>query len=671
MRYLITSVVFFIGITFSGAQDFRYGKVSKEELAQKGHPIDSSANAAVLFREEKINFNYTVYDGFVQEREVYERVKIYTKEGYEWATKKIFIYKGGSGKTEQLVNVKGTTYNLSNGKVDKDKLRNDGIFEEEYNEYTEISTLTMPNIQDGAVIEYSYKIISPFLEIDDIYFQSFIPTNKLEIFIATPQFYSYDKQVNLKALYYPKFKEGKDSRTYSSTNSSRSGTTTSQTTFNTSKSEYFDNTITVSEGNIPAIKGESFAGNIDNYISKMSLELSAILNEYGAVDKSFSSSWEKVSETIYAYKSFGGQFEKTKFFEADIAALLTDVSDPLEKITILYSYVKSKVKWNSNKGYTSRKGIREAYKEGIGNVGDINLLLIAMLKSQGINANPVLVSTKDNGIPIFPTRKGFNYVICSVENDEGIILLDATDMYSAPNILPLRVLNWQGRIIRENGTSDWVPLRPSILSSASTALNVKLTEDLSAEGKVRKSINSHSALRYRNRFVSMTTDDHIKEIEKDKGNIEVSELVIENIKNIMKPVKVSYDYELTDAMEAIGSKLYLTPLLFLADKESPFKLEKRDYPIDFILPKSDKYFINIILPDNYTVDFMPPSEIINFKNGEVSYSYIAKQNGQYLQFSITFELKNSLIDPLDYELFKGFYEKIIEKQAEQVVLIKT
>jgi hypothetical protein len=55
----------------------------------------------------------------------------------------------------------------------------------------------------------------------------------------------------------------------------------------------------------------------------------------------------------------------------------------------------------------------------------------------------------------------------------------------------------------------------------------------------------------------------------------------------------------------------------------------------------------------------------------VSYSYIAKQNGQYLQFSITFELKNSLIDPSDYELFKGFYEKVIEKQAEQVVLIKT
>ena len=670
MKYIFTIAVFILGITFLSAQDFRYGKVSKEELAQKVHPIDSSANAAVLYREEKISFVYTDHDGFVQEREVYERVKIYNNEGYKWATKKVYIYKGGSGKTEKLSNLQGTTYNLSNGKINKDKLRKDGIFEEEYNEYTGVSTLTMPNIQDGAVIEYSYKIISPFLAIDDIYFQSFIPTDKLEVFIATPQFYSYDKQVNLRALYSPKFKAGKADKTYSSTSSSRSGARISKTQFNTSKSEYFDNTITVSEENIPAVKEESYAGNIDNYISKMSFELSAILNKYGSIEKAFSSSWDKVSETIYDYDSFGGQFKKYKFFEADIAALLADVSDPVQKVAILYSYVKSKVKWNGNNGYTSRNGIREAYKEGIGTVGDINLLLIAMLKSQGINANPVLVSTRDNGIPIFPTRNGFNYVICSVENDQGMILLDATDLYSVPNVLPLKVLNWQGRIVREDGSSAWIPLTPSVLSSESTSLNVKLSEDLSVEGKVRKSLNSHSALLYRNRFASMTTDDHIKEIEEDKGSIEVSELIVENAKKIMKPVKVTYDYELMDGAEEIGDKIYLTPLLFLADKESPFKLDKRDYPIDFILPRKDKYFINIMLPDNYKVESMPVSEIVNFKQGEVSYSYIAKQNGKYLQFSITFELKNSLINSLDYELFKDFYEKVIEKQAEQIVLIK-
>ncbi len=41
---------------------------------------------------------YVKDTGFMQEREVHQRVKIYNKEGYEWATKKIYLYKGGSVK---------------------------------------------------------------------------------------------------------------------------------------------------------------------------------------------------------------------------------------------------------------------------------------------------------------------------------------------------------------------------------------------------------------------------------------------------------------------------------------------------------------------------------------------------------------------------------------------
>jgi len=49
---------------------------------------------------------------------------------------------------------------------------------------------------------------------------------------------------------------------------------------------------------------------------------------------------------------------------------------------------------------------------------------------------------------------------------------------------------------------------------------------------------------------------------------------------------------------------------------------------------------------------------------------VTKENGKYLQFSINFSLKNSLIEAENYKAFKEFYSKIIEKQAEQVVLTK-
>jgi hypothetical protein len=63
-------------------------------------------------------------------------------------------------------------------------------------------------------------------------------------------------------------------------------------------------------------------------------------------------------------------------------------------------YVKANVIWN-NYGY-SCDGVKTAYKKiKLGNVAS-NLMLTAMLRYAGLTANPVLVSTRSNGIALFP-----------------------------------------------------------------------------------------------------------------------------------------------------------------------------------------------------------------------------------------------------------------------------
>ncbi|GGI55777.1 DUF3857 domain-containing protein [Winogradskyella haliclonae] len=670
MKKLLTLITLMAFVTITKAQDYKFGKVSKEELQEKVHPIDSSANAAVLFKDEKVSFLFTQNQGFMQQREVHERIKIYNKEGYEWATHKINLYKGSSGaSSEKLLNLKGHTFNLKGSKVEKDKLKNDGIFEEKLNDFVEINTLTMPNIQDGCVIEYTYKISSPYLEIDDVYFQKRIPINELRVKVSTPQYFNYNKKSNLKAFFSPNFKESKEARSVNmATNTRKLHLGVNQNAFQTSKSEYFDNVVKISESNIPAIKSEAFAGSMDNYLSKMSFELAAILDDNGIPEKTFASSWEKVSKSIYDRDDFGKQLELTKFYRDDISSILQDITEPFEKAFLLQNYVKSKVKWNGYYGYSTYRGVKKAYNEGEGNVGDVNLLLTAMLRSQGVNANPVLVSTKNNGIPLYPTRKGFNYVICMVENQGQYVLIDATEPYGFLNVLPERALNWQGRLIKRDGSSNWVSLMPNKQSLESTSLNIKLEDDLSFTGKVRQMITSNLALRYKKRYVGMSQDDQTKMLEKNKGAIEISETKMDAKDN--GAFSISYNYRLNDAIDDIGGKLYFNPLLFMAEKENPFKLDVRQYPIDFTMPFKDKFKVNIMLPKGYKVEALPKSEVMEFKEGAVKYTFIAKQNGSYVQLSTELDLKSPIIDSSDYSVFKEFYGKVVEKQAEQIVLSK-
>ena len=196
------------------AQTFRYGKVSKDEVLEKVHPLDKEANAAVLFREYSVSYEYNSSSGFVLVTWVHERIKIYNKDGFDWANKSIYVYKNNSSK-EEVTNIKGITYNLVNGKVEEEKLRNNGIFEEEVNKYRNKTTLTMPAVKEGSVVEYEYVIRSPFLtSIDEIQLQYTIPINQLEVSVSIPEYLSFRKHFNLKSgLDFP-FTESRKNHTY-------------------------------------------------------------------------------------------------------------------------------------------------------------------------------------------------------------------------------------------------------------------------------------------------------------------------------------------------------------------------------------------------------------------------------------------------------------------------
>ncbi|MGB3608579.1 DUF3857 domain-containing protein [Psychroserpens sp.] len=662
------AVILFLMTFATQAQNYKFGKVSMEELQQVFNPLDSSANATVLYREEHISFDLRKDEGFVQVREVHERIKIYNKEGYKWATKRIRLYDESNAKSESLERLKGYTYNLVNGKIEDSKLKKDGTFKEEANKYWKINSFTMPNIKDGCVVEYTYKIDSPFTTIDDIEFQYTIPIEKFDLTIKTPQYFVYNKLLNPNASYMPVLDQSTRNRVETTTNKERTGWKIVSTNYSTSKLEFIEDIITSNETDIPALNDEPFVDNLDNYKAKLILELT-VIKYPNQPYKSLASSWDAVTKTIYNNPEFGTQLDKSSYFEDDLDALLLDITDPFQKAMLVFEHVKSKVKWNNFYGFNSEVGVRKAYKDGAGNVADINLMLTAMLRYAGLKAHPVLVSTKNNGIPLFPTRQGFNYVICMIEDDSLNMLLDASGKHSTFNVLPTHTLNWQGRVIREDGTSDWIGLTPSVLSKDVSSLNVKINPDLSIEGKVRQQKTDYVAMGYRDKYANVSKDDIIKNIERDKGQLEITDIDIENTNNTNEPLLITYDYKLNDGIEAIGGNLYFSPMLFFASEDNPFKQETRNFPIDFMYPFSDRYMINILIPEGYAIESLPENKKVQF--GDVGeFLYLAKANGSYLQLTIALDMKTSFILAQDYNNFKDFYSTVIEKHTEKVVLKK-
>ncbi len=653
-----------------GAQNYDFGKVSTGELSEKFYPTDSSVSAAYLYKDRNTFFRYNQNDGFVLVTEIHERIKIYNKDGFEFATNSIPLYKSSSD--EEIVHgLKGYTYNLEGGKIEEMKLKKDGIFKTEMSKYYNETKFTLPNIKEGCVIEYKYEIQSPFYSNVDVFeFQHEIPIKKLDARFAVPEYFVFKLSTKGFLNVVPTKTRRNDKITFTNkTRSSGQGFSGVKTTFSNTSIDFTEHIDTYSLSDIPALRNEPYVNNIRNYRSAVKYELS-YTNFPNSTLKYYSTTWEDVVKSIYKNPNFGGELDKSGYFESDIDAILAEVSDPMQKTALIFDYVKSNMNWNGYYSKYSSNGLRKAFKEHKGNVADINLMLTSMLRYAGLEANPVLVSTRKNGIPLFPTREGYNYVICGIEFPNDVVLLDASSKYSAPNILPFRALNWQGRIIRKSGSSTLIDLYPKQISKNTVNLFAKLDETGAIEGQMRTVKTGHKARAYRNSFNDVDEDQFIEDLENKFDGMEISEFSVANNDALGKPVMENCKFTIESQADIIGDKLYFSPLLFFRTNENPFKLEQREFPVDFGYPMDDIYRFNITLPEGYTVESLPQAKRLELPDNLGAFTYQIKSIGNTVQLIVDSKFNAPIVSPLYYDALKSYFSGLIEAENEQIVLTR-
>lgn len=660
--------VLLMGICLSAqAQKFEMGKVSVAELEEKQHPTDPTAVAAVLFKKGKTKFSFSQSEGFSMSTEVKTRIKIYKKEGFEWATQSVW-YRLLSDVKENVIFSDAATYNLVDGKIVKTKLRADGEFDGKINKYIGEKKITMPAVKEGSVIEFEYVVKSATIgKIRDWDFQMEIPVNYSEFKTFIPEYFIYN--TNFKGYITPKtaVEKADQSIAFTYRDQSQPGGTIIHSA-SQEKLNFVETRTTYTAENLPGMHDESYVNNIKNYMSSVTHELS-IIKYPNQPSKNFSTDWEAVTNTIYKDTDFGAEISKTGYFETDLQAAIGQAKTQSDIIGTVFNFAKSRVKWNGLEGYYCLDGVKSAYKNQTGNVGEINLMLTAMMRHAGLNANPVLLSTRSNGISMFPNRTAFNYVICAVETPSGMVLLDATEPYSAPNILPIRDLNWFGRLIRKDGSSESVELMPKSLSRVNTFMNYSIDANGGVEGKIRNQFTDHKALHFRQMHAAINQDSYLETLEHQNNDIEINDYVRENERDISKPIMETYSFKDAKSIELINDKIYIEPLLFLG-MDNPFKQEKREYPVDFGYPVQSKYTVNIDIPQGYAVEAMPKSLNLNTGDELGSFKYMIANSGNKIQVSVSFDINVAILPADYYDVIKEFYQKASDHQKEKIVLKK-
>ena len=667
MKYFTLTAILVVTF-FANAQDnFKFGKVSKEEVAQIEHHLEKDTEAAILYKKERVFYDYNAQEGFRTMRDAHYRIKIYSKSGLDWGTLEVPLYTSDSSE-EQISSIKGITYNLVNGKVIESKLKKSSVFKENVNKYRNKATIAMPEVKEGSVVEISYRIASDFAgNLDDFQLQYGIPVNKVDISVEIPEYYIFKRHG--RGFYPISINQTKKNRKMTVQYRDEGDIGRMNGGNRTSNLEFFENVYKINTANIPSLKEEDYTDNIDNYRSSIKFEL-ASTQFPSSPYKNYSLSWEDVAESIYKFDGFGGELKKTRFVEDVVDGIKSNSSDQNQLLHNIYDFVKTNINWNEYNGVLCENGIKKTLEEKKGNAADINLLLTVMLRYAGFKADPVLVSTKSHGVPLFPTREGFNYVVTSVNTGSENLLLDATEKMGTLGVLPTRVLNWEGRLIQKDGSSKTVDLTPKKRAKKITFATVALNPDGSASGKLRSQLTDNKALAFRSLHKDHSLEEIMDELEDSYTTMEIDGLDIQNQKDCQKPIVEVYEFNKEAQVEAIADKLYFRPTLFMGLTENPFKMEKREYPIDFIYPQSEKATINITVPEGYVVESLPESTALGLPDKLGSFKYSLRQQGNLIQVNCATDLNLDLVPSVYYESIKEFYNQIVNKLNERVVLIK-
>jgi hypothetical protein len=81
-----------------------------------------------------------------------------------------------------------------------------------------------------------------------------------------------------------------------------------------------------------------------------------------------------------------------------------------------------------------------------------------------------------------------------------------------------------------------------------------------------------------------------------------------------------------------------------------------------------KTIVNIEIPAGYEIESMPESIKAVYNNDIGYYKYVTGYRNGLISTVATFNMEASVIQPGDYEAFKKFFEAIVSKDAEKIVL---
>jgi hypothetical protein len=645
MKFTFIWFAIFLFITKISSQTspITFGAVSRADLETELYPAEKGAEAVVLcdYATAKVN------DEFQIEFTRHVRIKIFKSTGLDQANIQI-VYT----KFDKIEDLKAATYNLEDEKITTDELGSKEFYLEKVNSYRYTTRFTFPNVREGSVIEFIYTLRQEEIRSYKAFlFQRTIPVRHVEYYATIPGFFTYTINLNHNSMIQQQH-------------------ATLKGYYNTTQVPFDQYHWT--GNNLLPFEPEPMMPESDEYFAGVDFVLTNIKMPNGGYFEE-SPTYAKLYDKLLITTSPLSQINNTLLFSAKVKELTAGKTSLIDKSQAIYSYVQKHMKWNGYEEMLPDQTFSKAHREKTGSNADINLMLVNMLRTAGISADPVVLSTRENGQinPFVALATELNYVVCIATIDGKDYLMDASDKFLPMGELPFKCLNGEGWLLSPN-RGRWVKLLGNEKRAVQELYDLTLNETGELTGHGDVSFSGYDALEIRKLVHNEGVISFREEKILNSGDLTVSNLKFYALDSLNSPLHISFDIKFKHSLQNANQMLFFKPLISIFGKYvNVWVKDERRFPIDVGCPIISSFKCTIHYPATFKTEELPKTMRINIPENDARFLFGITPETDGISIVAELDLRKTFFKTTEYSAVREFYTQVNKKCSEMILLKKT
>jgi hypothetical protein len=277
----------------------------------------------------------------------------------------------------------------------------------------------------------------------------------------------------------------------------------------------------------------------------------------------------------------------------------------------------------------------------------------------------MLVSERDHGRvdTTYPFLDRFSKVVAFFVGSNRQYILDVTEKYVPPNLVPYQLLNTYAFIVHRKKPNL---VRIRTIGAYRNVIDVTATMAPAGSLQGNATIASYSyAKQIRTEQLKSDQKKFVKDLSSD-NNLYVDNALFENVDDDNNPLIQSLQFH-NDASANAGYVLlncnFFTNLL-----KNPFVAKERFTNVNFGYRQDFSVRAAIRLPAGFNIEKLPENKSWRLGEGDLLLSRNASLDGDTLHVFISFSQSLTLVHYADYPSLREMYKQAIEFLNEPVVV---